>query len=155
VGGGSRKGPIAIDPGFLRDGLNVADWTLPDVADRVSLFNLYQSPDALAEYYKVAPWSAEHWRLIERSLKLMGMPADCQPPPAHLQMFRRAAPEYGWMHESHMRIAGFRHGGRDEVIPVTYQSMVYTNPIPDPRRMRCRGWRHSGEPAAAMKHSSK
>jgi len=260
--------------------LTVADWDLPDVADRVSLFNLYQSPDTLATYYKVAPWSEEHWRLIERSLRLMGengnialvipllaesqmgnadsmvlwkckgpapaaepipvasgtydhdfrifdrylktalkhhrrlkclfvlawgievgrtkptggyvtvvdaagkkvltqlprfdspeceamwkpllaglrahaaragfkgrfllgMPADCQPPPAHLRMFRRAAPDYGWMHESHMRIAHFRYGGRDEVIPVTYQSMVYTNPIPDPRTMRCRGWRHA------------
>ena len=275
------------DPVAVPVELTVADWTLPDVADRVSLFQIYQSPDTLAAYYKVAPWSAEHWRLIEQSLKLMGengsialiipllaesqmgnvdsmvlwkpkgraaapatapaipvasgeyehdfaifdrylktalkhhrrlkylfvlawgievgrkephggyvtvvdgdgnkvltqlprfdspeceamwrpllqgltdhagragfrgklllgMPADCQPPPSHLQMFRRAAPDYGWMHESHMRIGGFRYGGRDEVIPVTYQSMVYTNPIPDPATMRCRGWRHSGEPA--------
>jgi len=282
--------------------LTVADWALPDVADRVSLLNIYQSPDTLARYYKVKPWSDEHWRLIERSLTLMGeggnialiipllaesqmgnveslipwkrkagtkapapttatapagaknpvgdpttpivagqfeydftvfdrylktalkhhprlrylftiaygiemggpfgrpvsggyvtviepngkrvkmqlprcgtpacealwkpllagirqhaaaagfkgqyligMPCDYNPPGEHLLMFRRAAPEYGWMHESHMRISTFRYGGRREVIPVTYQSMVYTNPIPDPRRMRCHGWRHTGK----------
>jgi len=71
------------------------------------------------------------------------MPCDYNPPREHLLMFRRAAPEYGWMHESHMRIATFRYGGRDEVIPVTYQSMVYTGPIPDPRSKRLYGWRRA------------
>ncbi len=287
--------------------LYVADWTLPDVADRVSLFNIYQSPDTLATYYKVQPWSEEHWRLIERSLKLMGengnialiipllaesqmgneesfiawrrragttapapatfpapagadpaaknpvgdattpivsgqfdydfavfdrylktamkhhprlrflftiaygiemggpfgrpvyggyvtvvepdsrrvrmqlprcgtpqcealwrpllkamreraaelgfkgrcllgMPADYNPPGEHLLMFQRAAPEYGWMHESHMRIAQFRYGrGPQDFLPVVYQSMVYTDSIPDPRQRRFYGWRHTGE----------
>ena len=59
-------------------------------------------------------------------------------------MFRRILPEAGWMHESHMRIWSFRIGkGRDEVIPVTYQSMVYTAVIPDPRVKRHYGWRHA------------
>ena len=52
--------------------LSVADWALPDVKDYASLINIYQSPDTLAEVYKVEPWSAEHWRLIERSMRLMG-----------------------------------------------------------------------------------
>ena len=282
--------------------LSVADWTLPDVADRVSLFNIYQSPDTLATYYKVQPWSDEHWGLIERSLKLMGangnialiipllaesqmgneeslvpwkrkagtlppppttatapagvnnpvgdpvtpivsgefeydfanfdrylktalkhhpplrflftiayaiqmggpfgrpvsggyvtvvepdgqrvkmqlprcgtsqcealwkpllkalreraeqagfkgrcllgMPCDYNPPGEHLLMFQRAAPEYGWMHESHMRIAQFRYGkGPNEFFPVVYQSMVYTDAVPDPRKTRFYGWRHTG-----------
>jgi len=52
--------------------LSVADWALPDLADYGSLLNIYQSPDTLAAYYKVAPWSAAHWKLIDRSLDLMG-----------------------------------------------------------------------------------
>ena len=52
--------------------LSVAQWTLPDVKDYASLFNIYQSPDTLAEYYQIKPWSEQHWAMIERSLKLMG-----------------------------------------------------------------------------------
>ena len=52
--------------------LSVADWTLPDLADYGSLINIYQSTDTLAAYYKVAPWSEAHWKLIDRSLDLMG-----------------------------------------------------------------------------------
>ena len=52
--------------------LSVAGWTLPDVADYGSLINIYQSPDTLARYYKLQPWSERHWAMIERSLKLMG-----------------------------------------------------------------------------------
>lgn len=52
--------------------LAVADWTLPDRKDYDGLVFIYQSPDTLAEYYKVPRWSEAHWRLIERSLELMG-----------------------------------------------------------------------------------
>ena len=52
--------------------VSVADWTLPDVKDYACLLNIYQSPDTLAMYYKAPLWSAEHWKLIERSLALMG-----------------------------------------------------------------------------------
>jgi hypothetical protein len=52
--------------------LTVADWTLPEVADYVSLINIYQSPDTLARYYQVQPWSQRHWALIDRSMALMG-----------------------------------------------------------------------------------
>ncbi|HUT31956.1 MAG TPA: glycoside hydrolase domain-containing protein [Planctomycetota bacterium] len=52
--------------------LHVADWTLPDVKDYATLLNIYQSPDTLALYYKVKPWSDAHWKLIEKSLTLMG-----------------------------------------------------------------------------------
>jgi hypothetical protein len=56
------KVPVRID---------VADWTLPDVKDYATLMNIYQSPETLAEYYKVKPWSDAHWRLIEKSMQLM------------------------------------------------------------------------------------
>jgi len=52
--------------------LYVAGWALPDVKDFVSVTNIYQSPDTLARYYKLKPWSPEHWAMIERSMKLMG-----------------------------------------------------------------------------------
>ncbi len=52
--------------------LHVCDWTLPDVKDYATLLHIYQSPDTLARYYKVEPWSDAHWRLIEKSLALMG-----------------------------------------------------------------------------------
>lgn len=60
---GSAKVPVE---------LQVADWTLPDLKDYASVINIYQSPETLAEYYKVKPWSEAHWRLIEKSLELMG-----------------------------------------------------------------------------------
>ncbi len=52
--------------------LSVADWTLPDLKDYVTLIFIYQSPETLARYYKVAMWSEAHWKLIEKSLALMG-----------------------------------------------------------------------------------
>ena len=51
--------------------LTVINWALPDVKDRLSLLNLYQSPDTLAMHYKVPMWSDKHWELIDRSVKLM------------------------------------------------------------------------------------
>jgi hypothetical protein len=52
--------------------LELADWTLPEVKDYGSLMNIYQSPETLAAWYRVRPWSDEHWQLIEQSLRLMG-----------------------------------------------------------------------------------
>lgn len=52
--------------------LSVANWSLPDIKDYGSLLFIYQSPDTLAKYFKVEPWSDAHWKMIESSLKLMG-----------------------------------------------------------------------------------
>jgi glycosyl hydrolase family 123 len=52
--------------------LSVSSWTLPDVKDYGSLIFIYQSPESLATWYKVKMWSEEHWKLIEKSLALMG-----------------------------------------------------------------------------------
>ena len=51
--------------------VDVADWTLPDVADYAGLMNVYQSPETLAAYYKVPLWSDQHWKLIDQSMQLM------------------------------------------------------------------------------------
>jgi hypothetical protein len=52
--------------------LSVVDWALPDFKDYGSFFFIYQSPETLAQYYSVEPWSEPHWAMIESSLKLMG-----------------------------------------------------------------------------------
>ena len=77
VPGGDYTGSLTVAAGAGKPvrvpiELHLADWTLPDVKDYGSLINIYQSPETLAQYYKVAPWSEAHWRLIERSLTLMG-----------------------------------------------------------------------------------
>ena len=48
--------------------LKVHGWKLPDPRDFASHHNFYQSPDTLAQYYKVPPWSDRHFELIGRSL---------------------------------------------------------------------------------------
>lgn len=69
---GLYAGELAIGRVAVPLQVEVADWTLPELADYTSVINIYQSPETLAEHYKVEPWSEAHWRLIERSLKLMG-----------------------------------------------------------------------------------
>jgi len=52
--------------------LDVAGWALPEAKAFASFMGLVQSPESLALHYKVAMWSPEHWRLIDRSFELMG-----------------------------------------------------------------------------------
>jgi len=52
--------------------LRVADWTLPDPRDFRAYVGVYQSPTSLALRYKVAEWSEEHWRLMEKAFGLLG-----------------------------------------------------------------------------------
>jgi RNA polymerase sigma factor (sigma-70 family) len=52
--------------------LYVADWALPDAKNYRTYMGVYQSPTSLALKYKVKLWSEEHWKLIEKSLALLG-----------------------------------------------------------------------------------
>lgn len=52
--------------------LHVVDWTLPDPKRFVSHVGLTQSPDSVAMRYRVAMWSAEHWKLLDQVFALMG-----------------------------------------------------------------------------------
>ena len=52
--------------------LSVSGWTLPDPHDYRTFVDLLQSPETLAMAYEVPMWSDEHFRLIERSLELIG-----------------------------------------------------------------------------------
>jgi hypothetical protein len=52
--------------------MHVAGWKLPDPRDYSSHLGMIQSPESVALRYKVPLWSEEHWKLMERSFKLMG-----------------------------------------------------------------------------------
>ena len=52
--------------------VKVAEWVAPDPKDFTTWVDLVQSPDTLALEYKVPPWSPEHWKMIDRSLTLLG-----------------------------------------------------------------------------------
>jgi hypothetical protein len=45
---------------------------VPDARDFTTPTGVAHSPESLAGYYKVKPWSAEHFRLMESSFRLMG-----------------------------------------------------------------------------------
>ncbi|MHC4915460.1 MAG: glycoside hydrolase domain-containing protein [Planctomycetota bacterium] len=52
--------------------LKVHDWLMPEPRDFVSHVGLVQSPETVAEHYKVEMWSDRHWKLIEKSFQMMG-----------------------------------------------------------------------------------
>jgi len=52
--------------------LRVADWKLPDSTEFTTHVGIIQSPDSVAMKYKVKMWSEEHWKLLEKSFKLLG-----------------------------------------------------------------------------------
>ena len=60
------------EPRALRVQLHVADWTLPDPRNFRAYVGVYQSPTSLALRYKVAEWSPEHWKLMDKSFELLG-----------------------------------------------------------------------------------
>ncbi|MFW6062001.1 MAG: glycoside hydrolase domain-containing protein, partial [Planctomycetota bacterium] len=64
--------PGVLDPVEVPVRLTVCDYRLPDPADYATHVGMLQSPETIAEKYNVRPWSAEHLRLLEPSLKLLG-----------------------------------------------------------------------------------
>lgn len=50
----------------------VTGLTLPDAKDLTATISLVHSPETLAIHYDVEPWSDAHFKLMDRSLKLMG-----------------------------------------------------------------------------------
>jgi hypothetical protein len=61
------SGPIEV-PLQLR----VHDWLMPQPREFVSHVGLVQSPETVAEHYRVQMWSERHWKLVDRSFELMG-----------------------------------------------------------------------------------
>ncbi len=56
--------------------VRVADWTLPDTRDFTTRMDFVQSPTSVALAYDVPMWSEKHWKLLERSLSVLGPMAD-------------------------------------------------------------------------------
>jgi len=74
---GAYRGRLAvaaagIEPISVPIHVTVCGWTLPEPRDFVGHVGLIQSPETLAIKYGVPMWSDAHFRLIERSLRLMG-----------------------------------------------------------------------------------
>lgn len=51
--------------------LDVLKWTLPVPQNFRTYAGIYQSPETLAEYYKIPAWSEKHWNVLEKSFALM------------------------------------------------------------------------------------
>jgi hypothetical protein len=51
--------------------LAVHDWRIPDYRDFTVHHNLYQSPDSVAQFYKVPMWSEKHFELMGKSLDVL------------------------------------------------------------------------------------
>ncbi len=49
----------------------VSPWTVTDPRANETCVSVYQSPDTLAERFRVTPWSDAHFALIERSLRAL------------------------------------------------------------------------------------
>lgn len=52
--------------------LQVADWQVPDAHQFRTHVGIYHSPTSLAMQYQVPEWSERHWKLVEKSIKLLG-----------------------------------------------------------------------------------
>jgi hypothetical protein len=57
--------------------VDVSDWTLPDSQNYRTWTDFVESPDTLALQYKVPLWSEQHWKLIDRSFRLLS-PTGCR-----------------------------------------------------------------------------
>ena len=61
-----------IEPVRVPVHLQILDWRLPAARDFRTFVEIIPSPDSLAIKYDVPPWSDAHFKLIERSLRLIG-----------------------------------------------------------------------------------
>ena len=63
AGGKAAAVPVKVD---------VQDWALPDAQQWRTWVELIQSPDTLAVEYGIPLWSDAHWKMIARSMELIG-----------------------------------------------------------------------------------
>jgi len=74
---GTYKGSVTIqaegmEPKAVPVEVEVVDWRLPASPDFRTAMALEQSPYGVAKQYGVTPWSEEHFRLLDASLRLLG-----------------------------------------------------------------------------------
>jgi hypothetical protein len=65
-------GAEGLEPVTVPIELHVSGWSIPDPQNYVTHNAFIQSPDSVAVAYGVPMWSKEHWRLIDRSFRVMG-----------------------------------------------------------------------------------
>ncbi len=63
AGGKSVSIPIRVQ---------VSDWVVPHAKDLRIHTSIYNSPETIADHYKVKMWSEEHWKLLDKSWQLLG-----------------------------------------------------------------------------------
>ncbi|MCG3179820.1 MAG: hypothetical protein BIFFINMI_02166 [Phycisphaerae bacterium] len=74
---GDYEGELTVESGGqvaakLPIRLRVMAFRLPEPRDYATLMGLVQSPDSVAMQYRVAPWSDEHFALMEQSFRFLG-----------------------------------------------------------------------------------
>ncbi len=74
---GTYRGEVAVSAAGAKTvkvpvEISVAGWKLPPSREFTGFVDVIQSPRSVALQYGVRPWSARHWKLIEKSFELMG-----------------------------------------------------------------------------------
>ncbi len=74
---GDYQGALTInvagqEPVVVPIHLRVCAWWMPDPRDYVTFLDIVESPEWNSFYYKVPPWSPEHWKLVAEALKILG-----------------------------------------------------------------------------------
>jgi hypothetical protein len=72
---GEYRGTLTVQAGSAKTvevRLQVMDWSLPESRDYATFVGLQQSLFAACAQYKVAPWSEEHWKHLDRTTRLLG-----------------------------------------------------------------------------------
>jgi hypothetical protein len=77
AGAGQYGGTVTInadgrEPTVVPVTLQVVDWRMPPSREFFTHLGLIQSPDSVAMKYGVPMWSDAHWRLLERTFRLLG-----------------------------------------------------------------------------------
>ncbi|MCG3178757.1 MAG: hypothetical protein BIFFINMI_01086 [Phycisphaerae bacterium] len=96
--------------------LSVADWKTPDPADFTVVNAIWQSPDSVAAWYKVKPFSDEHLRLIGRSfdaLHQVGNKLCVVPLVAHAKGWGNKEGMVRWIKKAPSTGSGQADGGYD------------------------------------------
>ena len=52
--------------------IKICEWTLPEPCDFRTIVDIIQSPESVAMQYNVPFWSDEHFKYLEKSMKLLG-----------------------------------------------------------------------------------
>ncbi|MHC4914883.1 MAG: glycoside hydrolase domain-containing protein [Planctomycetota bacterium] len=75
---GEYSGTLSVSAAGAKDvavpvTLRVVDWRVPEPKNfQHSFLEFIQSPESVALHYKVKFWSEEHWKLLDRTFKLLG-----------------------------------------------------------------------------------